>query len=77
MFLEAAKASCKFKTNKGRPRSLNNNRWFDKECSNKHREVGKPGNRKHRDPGNMQLRNEHNTVVKAFEKIYKIKENLF
>ena len=49
MFLEAAKASCKLKTNKGRPRSLKNKRWFDKECSNKRKEVRKLGNRKHRD----------------------------
>ena len=77
MFLEAAKASCKLKANKVRSRSLKNKRWFDKECSNKRKEVRKLANRKHRDPGNMHLRNEHNTLVKEFKNVCKVKESLF
>ena len=77
MFLEAAKASCKLKANKVKSRSLKDKRWFDKECSNKRKEVRKLANRKHRDPGNMHLRNEHNTLVKEFKKVCKVKESLF
>ena len=77
MFLDAAKASCKLKTNTVRSSSLKNKRWFDKECSDKRKEVRKIANRKHRDLGNMHLRNEHNTLVKEFKKVCKVKESLF
>ena len=45
--------------------------------TNKRKEVRKIASRKHRDPGNMHLRNEHNTLVKEFEKVCKVKESLF
>ena len=66
MLLEAVKESCILKTNKIRSRSLKNKRWFDKKCSNRRKEVRKLANCKHREPGNMHLRNEHNALVKEF-----------
>ena len=64
ILFDVAKNSLKIKKKKHRPKLSNkaNKIWFDTECEFKRRQLRKLANQKHKDPGNVRLRDAyHNT----------------
>ena len=80
---DASKKSLKLRRKKHGCKITNmaNKKWFDKECRFKRHELRKLANKKHKDPGNLEIRNAYAATLKIYkrtlEKIKRIstKEN--
>ena len=79
ILLHAATKSLRIKKKKYRNKITNvcNKKWFDKECRLKRHKVRKLANQKHRDPLNLELRNEYHNALKIYKDTLKHKKELF
>ena len=77
ILLEAAKTSCKYKSNLPKNRNLKNKKWFDRDCSDKRKQFRHIANLKHKDPKNLSLHAEYNKFNKELKNTCILKENLF
>ena len=79
ILIDASKKSLKLKRKKFRRKINNthNKKWFDKECRFQRHEVRKLANKKHRDPTNINLRNEYHTALKTYKETLENKKEQF
>ena len=79
IIIEASKRSLKIRKKKVRRELSNvtNKKWFDKECRIRRHEVRKLANQKHKDPGNIDLRNAYHSTLKTYKETLEIKKNNF
>ena len=77
IFKSAASKSLKRKVVKKRFRNTNFNtkKWFDKECRFKRHELRKAANKKHRDPTNINIREDYHKTQKEYQSLIKRKRN--
>ena len=66
---------------KKKPRTKINNiaqkKWFDKECRIKRHYLRKIASLKHKDPSNIELRNEYHEALKSYKLTLKTKQEIF
>ena len=79
IIIEASKRSLKIRKKKVRRKLSNvtNKKWFDKECRIRRHEVRKLANQKHKDAGNIDLRNAYHSTLKTYKETLEIKKNNF
>ena len=79
ILLHAATKSLRIKKKKYRNKITNicNKKWSGKECRLKRHKVRKLANQKHRDPLNLELRNEYHNALKIYKDTLKHKKELF
>lgn len=58
-----------------RKTNITTKKWFDKECRFKRHELRKVGNKKHRDPTNINIREDYNKTQKEYQSLIKRKRN--
>jgi hypothetical protein len=77
--INASQKSLRIKRKKSRKKITNvqNKKWFDKECKFKRHAVRKLANKKHRDPTNINIRNEYHTALTIYKETLEIKKNQF
>ena len=52
-------------------------KWFDKDCRIKQHHLQKLSSQKHKDPNNMELRNNYHNVLKSYKETLQVKHNQF
>ena len=83
VFTEAAKTSLEPKKRKINSKShpfkhkIKRKKWFDQECSNQRDLTRKLAIYKHNNPDNKAIRTEHNTSLKNYKKLCKLKKAQF
>ena len=79
IIIDAGSKSLKIKKIKRRYKINNsaNKKWFDKECRIKRHTLRKAANRKHRDPSNIDIRNEYHDILKDYKNTLKLKKAEF
>ncbi|CAB3996549.1 Hypothetical predicted protein, partial [Paramuricea clavata] len=76
---ETSKRCLKIKKNSKRCkiRNTTNKKWFDKECRLKRHAVRKLANQKHRNPLDVNIRNQYHVTLKDYKNTLKIKKEDF
>ncbi|CAB4012012.1 Hypothetical predicted protein [Paramuricea clavata] len=79
ILINAPQKSLRIKRKKSRRKITNvqNKKWFDKERKFKRHAVCKLANKKHRDPTNINIRNEYHTALTIYQETLEIKKNQF
>jgi hypothetical protein len=79
ILIDTSKKSLKIKKSKLRRKIENvaQKKWFDKDCRIKRHHLRKLSNQKHKDPTNIELRNNYHDALKSYKETLQVKCNQF